>query len=41
MVDRVKKNPHIEVIYDSAVEEIQGEKWVDKVQLKNLKTGAI
>ncbi len=41
MVDRVLKNPKIKVIYDTAVEDITGEKGVEALKLKNLKSGAI
>ncbi len=40
MVDRALKNPKIKVIYDTAVEDITGEKGVEALKLKNLKTGA-
>jgi thioredoxin reductase (NADPH) len=39
MQDRVLKNPKIKPIYDSAVEEILGDKGVSGVKLKNFKTG--
>lgn len=39
MVDRALKNPKIKIIYDTAVEEITGEKGVEALKLKNLKTG--
>lgn len=39
MVDRAQKNPKIKIIYDTAVEEITGEKGVEALKLKNLKTG--
>lgn len=40
MVDRALKNPKIKVLYDTGVEEITGEKGVEALKLKNLKTGA-
>lgn len=39
MVDRAQKNPKIKIIYDTAVEDITGEKGVEALKLKNLKTG--
>jgi len=39
MVDRALKNPKIKVLYDTGVEEITGEKGVEALKLKNLKTG--
>lgn len=39
MVDRAKKNPKIEFILSSAVDEILGDKHVTGVRIKNLKTG--
>ncbi|MDZ4677426.1 MAG: thioredoxin-disulfide reductase [Oligoflexia bacterium] len=39
MQDRVLKNPKIEPIYDSTVDEILGEKSVQSVRIKNIKTG--
>ncbi|MDO8757535.1 MAG: thioredoxin-disulfide reductase [Elusimicrobiota bacterium] len=41
MLDRAKKNPKIEWVLDSAVDEILGNGHVDGVKLKNLKTNAI
>lgn len=41
IADRVLKNPRIQVLWDSVVESIQGAKTVEKVLIKNLKTGAI
>lgn len=38
--DRAFRNPKLEIIWDSAVETINGEKKVTHVMLKNLKTGA-
>lgn len=40
MVERAEKNPKIKIIYDTAVEDITGEKGVEALTLKNLKTGA-
>jgi len=40
MVDRAMKNPKIKFIWDTEVSEILGEKGVEKLSLKNLKTGA-
>jgi thioredoxin reductase (NADPH) len=37
--DRAFKNPKMEFIYDSVVEEIAGNKSVEKVRVKNVKTG--
>lgn len=37
--DRAVSNPKIEFIYDSIVEEIAGNKTVEKIMTKNLKTG--
>lgn len=39
LVDRVLNNSKIEVIYDSGVTEIQGDKKINGVTLKNFKTG--
>ena len=39
MQDRAKKNPKIEFIWDSAVDEVLGDEKVTGVRLKNLKTG--
>lgn len=36
--ERAKQNPKIEFIWDTVVEEIKGDKKVQSVQLKNLKT---
>ncbi|MBI3550661.1 MAG: thioredoxin-disulfide reductase [Elusimicrobia bacterium] len=40
MAERVLKNPKIEMVWDSAVEEILGTDTVAGVRVKNLKTGA-
>jgi thioredoxin reductase (NADPH) len=39
MQDRAFKHPKISFIWDSAVEEVQGEQAVEKLRLRNLKTG--
>ncbi len=41
MQARVMKHPKIEVIFDTVVDEILGDKGVDAVRLKNIKTGAL
>jgi thioredoxin reductase (NADPH) len=41
MQERVLQNPKVEVVYDSAVDEILGENGVTGVRLKNLKTNAM
>jgi thioredoxin reductase (NADPH) len=41
MVDRALNNPKIEPIWDTAVEEILGDKFVTGLRLKNLKTGDV
>ncbi len=38
--DRALKNPRMRFVWDSVVTEIMGDKAVEKVRLKNLKTGA-
>ena len=40
MVDRVLANPKIEVVWDSVVEEITGDKELDGVRVRNVVTGA-
>ena len=40
MVDRVLTNPKIEVVWDSVVEEITGDKELDGVRVRNVVTGA-
>jgi len=40
MQDRAVKNPKIEFVWDSVVEEVLGEGKVSGVKLKNVKTGA-
>ncbi|MFA5287251.1 MAG: thioredoxin-disulfide reductase [Candidatus Omnitrophota bacterium] len=39
LVDKVKANPKIKFILDSVVEEIAGEQKVERVRVKNIKTG--
>ena len=39
MRERVEKNPKIEFMWDSEIVEFKGEKSVEKVLIKNLKTG--
>lgn len=41
MQTRVFNNPKVEVMWDSAIEEITGDKVVQGSRIKNLKTGAI
>ena len=41
MQEKAKKNPKIEFIWDSTIDEVYGEKSVEGVKLKNLKTGEI
>lgn len=42
MADRVKSHPKVEILWDSAVEEVVGEGGkVARVRVKNLKTGAV
>ncbi len=41
MQDKARKNPKIRFVWDSAVEEVLGEKGVEALRLKNLKTGAV
>jgi thioredoxin reductase (NADPH) len=41
MQDRATANPKIEFIWDSAIEEILGDKVVNAVRLKNLKNGEV
>lgn len=40
MQDRVLQNPKIEVIWDSGVDDVFGEKSLEGLHVKNLKTGA-
>lgn len=40
MQDKAKANPKIKFIWDSAVDEVLGEKGVEAVRIKNVKTGA-
>lgn len=39
MADRVLKNPKVEVIWDTEMIDVNGEKNVESIKLKNLKTG--
>lgn len=39
MQDRVKANPKVEIIWNSAVEEVKGDKFVTSVILKDVNTG--
>lgn len=41
MQKRAFENPKIEIVFDSVLEEVYGEKFVDGVKLKNVKTGEI
>lgn len=41
MRDRVMANPKIKVIFDSAVEEVLGDKGVNGAKIRNLKTGVV
>ncbi len=41
MQDKVHQNPKIRILYDTAVDEILGERGVSGVRLKNLKTQAL
>lgn len=41
LVNEILHNPKIEIIYDSVVTEIKGEKVVKSMMIKNLKTNAI
>lgn len=41
MQEKAFKNPKISFIWDSAIEEIQGDKGVTGIKVKNLKTGAM
>ena len=38
MVERVKKNPKIEIIWDTTISEVKGEDSLKSVTLKNIKT---
>ncbi len=40
MQERVLSNPKVEVVYDTVVEDVLGEKTVEALALRNLKTGA-
>lgn len=39
MVDRVLKNPKVEVLWNTTLEEVCGEKGVDSIKIKNHKSG--
>jgi len=39
MQERALKNPKIEVIFDTVIQEVQGDSFVNNLRLKNLKTG--
>ncbi len=41
MVDRVLQNPKIKVVYDSVVVDAEGEGKLEKVHLKNVKSGEV
>lgn len=41
MAERTLKHPKIEVIWDSAIDSVNGENLVQSVNIRNLKTGAI
>jgi thioredoxin reductase (NADPH) len=41
MQEKAQKNPKIKFIWNSAIEEIQGEKAVESVRLKNFQTGEV
>ncbi len=41
MQDRAKKNPKIEFIWDSVIEEVLGDEKISGVRLKNIKTGEV
>jgi thioredoxin reductase (NADPH) len=41
MQERALKNPKIQVVWDTGVEEVLGDKEVERLKLKNLKTGAL
>lgn len=41
MQDRVLSNPKVEMVWDSAVEDIIGDQKLESVVVKNLKTGAL
>lgn len=39
LIDQVKNNPKIEILYQSVVEEILGSNFVEKIKIKNIQTG--
>ena len=39
--DQLVKNPKVEIIWDTVVDEIKGDKEVDKLVLRNMKTDAV
>jgi thioredoxin reductase (NADPH) len=41
MLDRAQKNPKITIVTDTVVEDVLGEKSVEGIRIKNLKTGEI
>jgi len=41
MQDRVLSNPKVEMVWDSAVEDVIGDERLESVRVKNLKTGAL
>lgn len=41
MVDKALSNPKIEVVWDSTLEEVVGEKLVEGAKIKNVKTGEV
>lgn len=41
MQDRVLSNPKVEMVWDSAVDEVIGDERLESVRVKNLKTGAL
>jgi thioredoxin reductase (NADPH) len=41
MVDRVLKNPKVEVLWNTTLEEVLGEKTVEAARIKNHKTGTV
>jgi len=41
MVEKVKQKKNVEIILDSVVEELRGEKFVQSIMVKNVKTNAV
>jgi len=41
LIDQVKNNPKIEILYSSEVQEILGSNFVEKIKLKNKKTNEV